>query len=54
MRPYQVVIAVGVIVYLYSLLLSFYYLLPVNERNNKFIPGKIASMRANKLHRVND
>eukprot|EP01036_Dinobryon_divergens_P034061 gene34061-44009_t len=38
-RPYQAVIAIGVIVYIHGVLLSVYYWLPVNAEQQKFIPG---------------
>lgn len=38
-RPYQLTLAVGVILYCYSLLISIYYILPVNKEKKKFIPG---------------
>eukprot|EP00597_Dinobryon_sp_UTEXLB2267_P003006 CAMPEP_0170065154 /NCGR_PEP_ID=MMETSP0019_2-20121128/5348_1 /TAXON_ID=98059 /ORGANISM="Dinobryon sp., Strain UTEXLB2267" /LENGTH=399 /DNA_ID=CAMNT_0010271953 /DNA_START=48 /DNA_END=1247 /DNA_ORIENTATION=+ len=37
--PFQAVIAVGVLAYAHSLLLSIYYWLPVNAEKQKFIPG---------------
>ena len=39
-RPYRLVLAVAVIIYFQSLLLSFYYLLPIDENEKKFIPGE--------------
>ena len=39
MRPYQFVIVVGVLIFIHTLITSMYYLLPVNEENEKYIPG---------------
>lgn len=39
MRPYQFVIVCGVLVYLHTLVTSLYYLLPVDDDNQKYIPG---------------
>jgi len=39
MRPYQLVIAVGVLVYIHCLLTAMYYLLPVNREGVKYVPG---------------
>lgn len=38
-RPYQAVIAFGVVIYAYNALFAIYYVLPVNEQKQKFIPG---------------
>jgi hypothetical protein len=37
--PYQLVLALGVILYVYSSLVAIYYLLPVDEQRRKTIPG---------------
>lgn len=39
MRPYQFVIVTGVLIYLQTLVTSLYYLLPVDDANQKYIPG---------------
>ncbi len=39
MRPYQFVIALGVLVFVYMGLCSIYYLLPKNLHGKKYIPG---------------
>jgi hypothetical protein len=41
--PYTAVFAVGVTVCVYSVALCLYYLLPVNENNQKYIPGMLPS-----------
>lgn len=38
-RAYQIVLSMAVIVYLHTLFFLFYYLLPTDENNHKFIPG---------------
>jgi len=39
MRPYQFVIGMGVLIYIHTLITSMYYLLPVDDDNQKYIPG---------------
>lgn len=39
MRPFEFVIVVGVLIYLHTLVTSIYYLLPVDDDNQKYIPG---------------
>lgn len=39
MRPYQFVIGAGVLIYIHTLITSMYYLLPVDDNNEKYIPG---------------
>jgi hypothetical protein len=43
MRPYQLVITSGVLIYLHTLVTSIYYLLPVDDANQKYIPGGCTS-----------
>lgn len=42
MQPYQLIISVGVISYLYSFLVTLYFMLPVDASKRKFIPGMCA------------
>jgi hypothetical protein len=39
MRPYQFVVGAGVLIYIHTLVTSMYYLLPVDENNQKYVPG---------------
>ena len=39
MRPYQFVIGAGVLIYIHTMVTSMYYLLPVDDDNQKYIPG---------------
>lgn len=39
MQPYQLIISVGVITYLYSFVMALYFMLPVNTSKRKFILG---------------
>lgn len=39
MRPYQFVIGAGVLIYIHTMITSIYYLLPVDDDNQKYIPG---------------
>ena len=41
MRPYQFVIGMGVLIYIHTLITSMYYLLPVDDDNQKYIPGTL-------------
>jgi hypothetical protein len=45
MRPYEFVIVAGVLIYLHTLVTSLYYLLPVDEQDEKYIPGEGACWR---------
>ena len=40
MRPYFMVVMVGGIITVHTLSIAVYYLLPVNEEGEKYIPGK--------------
>lgn len=44
MRPYQLIISVGVITYIYSFLIMAYFLLPMDASRRRFIPGKIVAL----------
>jgi hypothetical protein len=37
--PYQYIIGLGVVTFLYSSLFALYYLLPVDENSRKYVPG---------------
>jgi len=39
MRPFQLVLACGILINLYTLLLALYYLLPVDKNRRKYLPG---------------
>ena len=39
MRPYQLVLACGVLINLYTFLLTLYSLLPINKHKHKYLPG---------------
>lgn len=39
MRPYQLVVGAGVLIYIHTLITSMYYLLPVDDNNQKYVPG---------------
>jgi hypothetical protein len=39
-RPYQVIIALGVINFVHSISYMVYYVLPLNEQQQKYVPGK--------------
>jgi hypothetical protein len=43
MRPYQLVITSGVLIYQHTLVTSIYYQLPVDDANQKYIPGGCTS-----------
>ena len=43
LRQYHFVIAVGVFIFVHAMITSTYYLLPVDEQNEKYVPGKLAS-----------
>lgn len=45
MQPYQLIISVGVISYLYSFLMTLYFMLPVDASKRKFVPGECAAER---------
>lgn len=40
MRPYQLIMSVGVVAYVYSFCIAIYFILPVDSRNRKIFPGK--------------
>jgi hypothetical protein len=39
LRPYAYVLAVGVLVFVHSVVVALYYLLPVDALGRKYIPG---------------
>lgn len=39
LRPYAYVLAVGVMVFVHSVVVALYYLLPVDNQGRKYIPG---------------
>lgn len=41
MRPYQFVIGAGVLIYIHTMITSMYYLLPVDNDNQKYLPGTL-------------
>lgn len=39
-RAYEAVLAIVILVFIYSLVFSIYFLLPVDENNQKYVPGE--------------
>ena len=56
MRPYQFVIGAGVLIYIHTLITSMYYLLPVDDNNEKYVPGlrDIVSLLLNDVDQTED
>lgn len=52
-RQYQAVIAVSVLLYLHSLLFTLYYILPVDDKDNKYVPGKGGNKSLTCLYMLN-
>ena len=46
MSPYQLLVVAGVLIYIHTLVTSLYYLLPVDDENQKYIPGKLFTLCA--------
>ena len=46
MSPYQLLVVAGVLIYIHTLVTSLYYLLPVDDENQKYIPGKLFTLYA--------
>ena len=56
MRPYQFVIGAGVLIYIHTLITSMYYLLPVDDNNEKYVPGlrDLVSLLLNDVDQTED
>jgi hypothetical protein len=39
MRPYQAVMGIAILVFIHSVVFTAYYILPVDENENKYVPG---------------
>lgn len=39
MRPYRFVVAVGILTCMHTLIAAMYYVMPVDENNDKYVPG---------------
>lgn len=39
MRPYRFVVVVGVMICIHTLIALVYYVMPVDENNDKYVPG---------------